>query len=127
MYEVYAKLRDKIGLKDTQVARLTGVAQSTFSDWKHGRSSPKGEKLKRIAEFFGVTVDYLMTGEEKEDYYLDKDARELVQFLYDNPEYRTLFSTVRTVRKEDIAFVRDFIDRITKYQKGEEDGVQRDI
>lgn len=64
MYETYCKLRDKKGLKDSDIARMTGITKSTFSDWKAGRSSPKNEKLKKIADCLGVTVDYLMTGEE---------------------------------------------------------------
>ena len=40
MYEFYAKLRDKRGLKDSDVARLACISKSTFSDWKAGRSKP---------------------------------------------------------------------------------------
>lgn len=38
----------------------------TLSDWKNGKSTPKQDKLMKIADYFGVTVEYLMTGEEKE-------------------------------------------------------------
>lgn len=46
-----------------KVSKATGIAQSTFSDWKSGRSSPKADKLKKIAEYFGVSVGYLLDGE----------------------------------------------------------------
>ena len=59
MYEIYRKLRDEKKCKDADVAKATGITKSTFSDWKSGRSKPKDEKLKKIAEFFGVSVDYL--------------------------------------------------------------------
>lgn len=62
MYEIYCKLRDSKGCKDSGVARATGITKSTFSDWKTGRSVPKQDKLQKIADYFGVTVDYLMTG-----------------------------------------------------------------
>ena len=64
MYEIYCKLRDAQGLKDADVSKGADVSKSTFSDWKSGRSTPKKDKLIRIANFFGVSVDYLMTGEE---------------------------------------------------------------
>lgn len=64
MYEIYCKLRDLKGLKDSDVSKGADVSKSTFSDWKSGRSTPKKDKLIRIANFFGVSVDYLMTGEE---------------------------------------------------------------
>lgn len=65
MYEIYCKLRDEKGLKDADVSKATGIPQSTFSEWKKGRSKPKGEKLQKIADFFEVSVDYLQTGKEK--------------------------------------------------------------
>ena len=64
MYEIYCKLRDDRGMKDADVARETGITKSTFSDWKNGRSKPKDAKLKKIADLFGVSVEYLRTGEE---------------------------------------------------------------
>ena len=57
MYDIYCRLRDDKKLKDSDVAKATGITKSTFSDWKTGRS-----KLQKIADFFGVTLDYLMNG-----------------------------------------------------------------
>ena len=64
MYEIYCKLRDKRGVRDADVSKAAGISKSTFSDWKSGRSNPKNEKLKKIADYFGVTIKYLMTGKE---------------------------------------------------------------
>lgn len=63
MYSIYAELRDKLGLKDYSVAKKIGLGRSTLSDWKTGKHVPNKDNLKKIADFFGVTVDYLMTGE----------------------------------------------------------------
>ena len=48
-YEKYCKLRDAKNMKDSNVAALTGIGKSTFSDWKSGRSEPKNDKLQKIA------------------------------------------------------------------------------
>lgn len=64
MYEIYCKLRDAKGCKDADVALTTGITKSTFSDWKSGRSNPKNDKLQKIADFFDVTLEYLMTGRD---------------------------------------------------------------
>ncbi|MBQ8331898.1 MAG: helix-turn-helix domain-containing protein [Clostridia bacterium] len=45
-----------------RVAKSTGISASTFSDWKSGRSVPKADKLMRIAEHFGVSLEYLLDG-----------------------------------------------------------------
>lgn len=66
MYSVFEKLLEEKGVTAYRVSVETGVGRSTFTDWKNGRSNPKGEKLRKIADYFGVTVDYLQTGEEKE-------------------------------------------------------------
>ena len=61
-YEIYAKIRDEKRLKDYTVAKMTGISQSSFSDWKSGRSEPKADKLQKIATSLGVPMEYLMTG-----------------------------------------------------------------
>ena len=43
-----------------RVSKETGIAASTLSDWKNGRSTPKTEKLKLIADFFGVSLEYML-------------------------------------------------------------------
>lgn len=60
MYEKYAKLRDAKGLTDYAVAQALGIAPSTLSDWKNGRTVPKADKLKLIAELFGVHIEDLI-------------------------------------------------------------------
>ena len=64
MYEIFNDLLAKNGIKVSDVTKATGIASSTFSDWKNGRSEPKNDKLQKIADYFGVTLDYLMTGKE---------------------------------------------------------------
>ena len=60
MYEKYAALRGAKGVTDYRVSEATGIPKSTFSDWKSGRSKPKTEKLQKIANYFGVSVDDLL-------------------------------------------------------------------
>jgi transcriptional regulator with XRE-family HTH domain len=64
MYEIFVKLLEKYGLTAYKVSKATGIAGSTFSDWKNGRSNPKQDKLQKIADYFGVSLEYLMTGKE---------------------------------------------------------------
>lgn len=66
MYEIYQRLLDEKGLKNSDVARATGISNMTLSDWKRGVSKPKEDKMRKIAEFFGVTYGYLMGWEDEE-------------------------------------------------------------
>lgn len=60
MYKKYAVLRDKQGITDYRVSKDTGIPKSTFSEWKSGRSNPKVGKLKILANYFGVSIDYFL-------------------------------------------------------------------
>lgn len=65
MYKKYCSLRDAKGLRDADVSRDTGIARSTFSDWKSGRSQPKSEKLQKIADYFEVPLSYFYDDVDK--------------------------------------------------------------
>lgn len=60
MYERFLELLNKHQTTAYQVAKATGISQNTFSDWKKGRSTPKIDKMQKIADYFGVTTDYLL-------------------------------------------------------------------
>lgn len=40
------------------LAKNLGFSPVVFSDWRIGKSMPKTDKLLKIANFFGVSVDY---------------------------------------------------------------------
>lgn len=122
MYENYCKLRDAKGLKDADVAKGTGITKSTFSDWKNGRSAPKNEKMIKIANFLGVSVEYLTTGEQKEGdpkYYLDEEAADIAQEIYENKDLRLLFDASRNAKPEDLKLAHDMLLALKRKENGE--------
>lgn len=60
MYEKFAELLDKNDKTAYRVSKDTGIAQSVLSDWKTGRSKPKVDKLKVLADYFGVNIEYFL-------------------------------------------------------------------
>ncbi len=114
MYETYRKLRNSLGYKDSDVAKGTGITKSTFSDWKIGRSIPKMDKLKKIANYFNVSVDYLMTDMEidtKEK--CDKTTR-IVQEILNNKSLQQLFNAAHDAPPEDLEVARALILALKK-------------
>jgi len=85
MYEIFEQLLQKYGVTAYKVSKETGVTQSTLSDWKRGRSTPKTNNMKKIADYFGVSLDYIMTGKEesrkKETNLTAKDERDISKDL----------------------------------------------
>lgn len=123
MYEVYCKLRDEKGLKDADVVKATGITKSTFSDWKSGRSKPKQDKLQKIADFLEVSVDYLMTGEEKEGdkYYLNDETAQVAQEIFENKELRALFDVQRDMEPEDLKALHQMALALKRKERGAND------
>ena len=58
MYENFEKLLKERGVTAYRVAKETGVTTATLTSWKQGKYTPKPEKLQKIADYFGVSVDY---------------------------------------------------------------------
>lgn len=60
MYEKFQKLLEERNVTAYEVAKQTGVAQSTLSAWKSGEYTPKVDKLISIADYFGVPLSYFL-------------------------------------------------------------------
>lgn len=60
MYDIFMQLMEEKGVTAYRVAKDTGITQATLSRWKTGKVSPSIEILQVLAEYFGVTIDYLM-------------------------------------------------------------------
>ena len=62
-YDVYLALCKKIDKKPSTVAFELGINKSNVSNWKNNGYTPRGEALNKIADYFGVTTDYLLGAE----------------------------------------------------------------
>lgn len=119
MYEIFLKLLEKRGVTVYKVSKATGIAGSTFTDWKNGRSTPKQDKLQKIADFFGVTVDYLMNGyteDDNEHYYTNEETREIAQEIFENPDLKSLFHAAKDLPPERLKAHIDFIQSLKQQE-----------
>lgn len=66
-FSKYEELKQSSNITDKEVSEQTGIARSTLSEWKSGRSEPKIEILMKLSGLFGVPVmDFV-----KEEYRVD--------------------------------------------------------
>ena len=100
-YDNFKKLCEKAGVTPAQVSKATGIASSTLPEWKKGNYTPKTDKLQLIADYFGVSLEYLMTGEEPQVYY-DERTAELAQRFYQRPDLALLFEAAEDASPEDV-------------------------
>lgn len=88
-YEKLQELRKQKGLTQEELARVLYVSRTAISKWESGRGYPNIDSLKRIAGFFGVTVDGLLSGQElltiaeEDTRKKEKHTRDLVFGLLD--------------------------------------------
>ena len=82
MYERYVELLNENHCKSADVAKTTGIHPSTFSDWKKGKSSPKYDKIQKIAEYFGVEPDWLSG---KSEFKTKKEMLQHFDDVYNTP------------------------------------------
>ncbi len=114
-------LRTKKGYSQDDIANKLGYKSfTTIQKWESGVSEPPLKALKKLSEIFNIDMNDLATKKLSTDtcsdndvYYLDDDARDMAQFMYENPEYKVLFDASRKVKKEDIDFVKQMIDRMS--------------
>lgn len=107
------------GCRQSDISKELGLNMSTISSWCNGVMIPRMDKVKLLANYFGVNISDLLDLDNSEpdnekNYYLNDDAKDIAQFLYENPDYKVLFDASRKVKKEDIQFVKDMIDRLSK-------------
>jgi transcriptional regulator with XRE-family HTH domain len=60
MYKKFAALLDKNNKTAYQVSKDTGISTATLSNWKKGNYVPKVDKLKILADYFSVSVEYFI-------------------------------------------------------------------
>lgn len=122
------------GYNQADMARKMGVSTATAAKWCTGQSIPRIDKIQSLCNWLGIEKSQLLDAPvgmnstisnsplrtNKENYYINREARELAEFLHKNPEYKVLFDASRKVKKEDIEFVKQLIDRMSS-KDGEND------
>ena len=123
MYEIFAELLSKFDVKTSSVAKDTGISPTVFSEWKKGKSTPKADKRKKIADYFGVSLEYLDTGKEKEGgekYYLNDETAQMAQDIFENKELKMLFDVARNAPAERLKAYYNMISSLEKQEHPDE-------
>ena len=119
MYSIFEELLQKYGVSTYKVSKDTGIAQSVFSSWKNGVSTPKQDKMQIIADYFNVSIEYLMTGKESSGYYLNEETAKLAQEMFEDEDMRSLFDMKRKMPPERFKAHMEFMKNLYKQETGE--------
>lgn len=122
MYKRFEKLLNENKITSYKVGKDTGIASATFSDWKNGRSVPKQDKLIKIAEYFDVSIDWLMGNSDTRKMInttkWDDETLEMMEEVHKNPELRMLFKATKNLSPEDI---KKTVEMIKIFKGGDDD------
>lgn len=113
LYERIKTLCKERGITISGLERELGFAKGSIS--KIDRHKPSMEKMQKIADLLGTTVQDV-TGEN--EYYDDDSSKAITDFLSKNPDYRVLFDAAMKVKHDDIGFVKEMIERCTTGHDG---------
>lgn len=104
-------LRETLGISQTELGKKIGVARSTICQYESGRREPDNETLQRLADFFNVSVDYLLGREqpvEKQEISVPEKYKDVMVAFQDGAENLT---------QEDIDDVVKFIEFLKNKKK----------
>lgn len=109
-------------ITQTELAKRTGIRQSSISDWLNDRYEPKQDKVYIIAKALNVSPAWLLgyddtASNQSEGYYVDPETAEYAEYLRTRPEARLLFSASRGISKEDMQKAVEYIEFLkSKYK-----------
>jgi len=92
------QLRKQKHLTGEQLGNILGITKTGISYWENGKSVPDNEMLLKLADFFDVSIDYLLgntdieTKVDKNTYYGDYD--DVVEYLKDKPERLDIYKRI---------------------------------
>ncbi len=113
--QILRQLREDKGLTQEQLASVLGLSQQTIDHYEKKRVSPKIDTVQKIAQYFNVTVDYLLGRTDAphgDGYYSDPEAAAYAQQIFDDPKLKILFDASKKLTKEDIDFVVKMVQKM---------------
>jgi len=107
--------RENVELSQVQVKEKTGINNKTLSNYENGVSDPDPTTLKVLADLYGVSADWLISGKEsnfKNPIFnsLTEEDRELFDQIMKDKKLRLLFDNVKKLPPEGK-------DRVSRYVK----------
>ena len=93
-------LLDKQGKKQNELSRFTGISTSTISAWNKRGTDPAADTISTIADFFGVSTNYILTGQEKESLSINESEMLEVFKKFDEREQIKLIGKLEELYRQ---------------------------
>lgn len=102
-------LRIQLGLTQKDIAEMLNLPQTTYRNYEQDCREPTATTLKRLADFYGVSCDYLLGFESEKK--SPEEAEEETEIL------NSIVEELKSFTKEERLKVRDYCDYIKYLRK----------
>lgn len=121
MYEKIKDLCVRKGITITALERELNFAKGSLS--KIDRHKPSADRLQKIADYFGVSVDFftVQNSDQNEMYYFDDGTAKIAQELFENKELRALFDVQRGMSADDLRALYGMALALKRKERGTDD------
>lgn len=122
-YKIISDLCKQRGIAITALEKELGFGRGYIGKFKTRGTIPTVKKLQQIADYFGISVNDLMPGNERSDsgYYINPETAAIAQDIFENRELRLLFDAARDADPEDIETVHSMLLALKRKEKGNVD------
>lgn len=107
-------LRTRRSVSQVELATYLHISKSAVSMYERGERTPDFETLEGIADFFNVSIDYLLDRENGSMYYLDPEVAEIANEMSSRPELKALMDASRKLTKEDLEDLEKIVNKFYK-------------
>lgn len=111
--DIFVSLLKQKNCTAADVARATGISNGLLGDYKRNRSKPSQENLNKLANFFGVSTDYLLGRDPNIEKSSAENTAELEELL-NSPYLRETYEKLVRMNPEELELVNAQIDLILK-------------
>ena len=113
LYNNIIALCGEKGVKPSRMCTDIGISKGLISDLKaERRTGVSAVTAQKIADYFGVSVGYLLGEEEKPTACADDGLAEYLEMLKTRPECRMLFQLSKDATKEEVEAAVRIIEAI---------------
>lgn len=74
------EIMNEKGIKQVELAKALGLSKTTINAWFNNNSDPKTDQLEQIADTLNVSVEYLVTGQERKDHLTGEEKKLIEQY-----------------------------------------------
>lgn len=114
VFERILQLLQEQEKEQKQLYEYLGVSSQKYFDWKAGRIKSYTKYLDKIAEFFGVSVDYLLGKDEIKNRSISEEMERIYKIIQDDPELKEYVERYLNLSPEGRAQIRQFFDLIAR-------------